>query len=280
MNAELIESLREREKELSCLYKVHEILKDEDSPLEQVLQNLVDQIPYGWQYTGICMVKLNYKDQVFTTPNFFPTKWHQKSDIILEGSSIGTIQVFYSENFTSYEDPFLSEEQQLLNTISQQVAQHIFSRNLKETLLFLKDENPDQNKTTSDLIQLKSEEHWKWRKEMAGELTQCIDFEGLGIEAIYLIGSVKEATAGPASDLDLIVHFSGNEHQLKELKAYIEGWGWCLSRINYLKTGYSLNHSMIDLHVITSREINDNNSFAAMIGSHSNAARLLKRKKK
>src|SRR6056297_2782803 len=92
-----IYDLREREKELQCIYRVHEALKDEDSPLRDVLKQALDQIPDGWQYPGLCMVKLEMDDFHITTNHFFETNIFQLADIIVDDNIVGRISVYYSK---------------------------------------------------------------------------------------------------------------------------------------------------------------------------------------
>ncbi len=278
MAGKIIESLREREKELNCLYKVHEILRDEESDLEVVFKKLVNKIPLGWQYTGICKARIEYRDISITTPGFVETNWYQSSEIVVEGEVTGEIYVYYTEKIPGGEIPrFLPEEKQLLNIIAGQVAQNIFNRKLKETIYYLSgtENNHIQSK---DLLHARSDEHWKWRMNMLKEVAGRTNFKYFGIEAMYIIGSVKEATAGPKSDIDLLIHFDGDQKKREKLEAYIEGWSQCLTKLNYDRTGVDMQEGLIDLHVITTEDIkNQESSFAAMIGSHSNSARLIKK---
>ncbi|MFO8236103.1 MAG: hypothetical protein R6U04_11950 [Bacteroidales bacterium] len=280
MDKYLIDKLREREKELNCLYNIHEILRDEGSPLDVVLRKVVAKIPDGWQFPGICMARIECNDIAVTTPGFYKTKWSQDGDIIVEGQKIGKISVFYKEDVSDENNPlFLAEEQQLLNAIAGQISQYLFNRKLKQTLSFLNNQEkgfPEQNQ----LLQLCSGEHWQWRLEMAQYIADVTDFEYYGVEALYIIGSVKDATAGPKSDLDLLVHFEGSEEKKKLFKAYMKGWGLCLAKLNAEKTGIRIKEGLIDLHFVTSSEIkNKTNSFAVMVTSYNNSARLLKKKK-
>ena len=48
---------------------------------------------------------------------------------------------------------------------------------------------------------------------MAERIAAELDAERFGVKGMYLCGSVKNATAGPGSDIDLLVHFSGNAQQ-------------------------------------------------------------------
>ncbi|MFP4525828.1 MAG: nucleotidyltransferase domain-containing protein [Bacteroidales bacterium] len=279
MNSQVLDNLREREKELNCLYKIHEILKDEESPLDNILRQVVSKIPDGWQFPGICMAMIECEDIVVTTPGFFRTKWMQKAGIFVEGNKVGEITVFYKENLSNDKFTlFLAEEQQLLNAIAQQLSQYVFNRKIKQTLNFLHTQE-DMNYNDGALLESRTQEHWKWRLEMAEYIAEVTDFEYYGILAIYVLGSVKEGKAGPKSDLDLLIHFRGSKEQKLLLQEYMNGWSKALAKLNYDKTGMQMDDGIIDLHIVTTQEINNNaNSFAAMINNPNNSARLLKKR--
>jgi predicted nucleotidyltransferase len=114
-------------------------------------------------------------------------------------------------------------------------------------------------------------QYWLWRKEMAERIARDVDRTGLGVEAMYLIGSVKNAIAGPASDIDLMVHFKGDEKQRARLLNWLDGWSRCLSEVNYLKTGYR-SDGLLDVHLITDEDIKNRSSYAVKIGAVTDAA--------
>jgi predicted nucleotidyltransferase len=273
-----IQDLREREKELNCMYRVHEALKREDLALRDALRNAIEHIPDGWQYPGLCMVKLELDEYHITTSHFFETNVFQSADIVVDENVVGTIYIYYSQHPShSQSNPaFLPEERHLLNNIAGQIAQAIFIRRLKSTIEYMGKESKVPS-AGSELLKTDSDHHWRWRKKMVEALTDRIDFSYFGIFHIYLIGSVKEATAGPKSDIDLLIHVAGDQAKEKLLKEWISGWGHALAQINYEKTGYWVEGSLIDIHLIYSEEIqNKTNSYASMIGSIHNSARLIK----
>src|ERR1019366_116564 len=61
------------------------------------------------------------------------------------------------------------------------------------------------------------EEHWRWRFRMAQRIAAELDPQMFGVKAFYLIGSTKNGTAGPASDIDLLIHFHGTAEQRRDL---------------------------------------------------------------
>ena len=58
-----------------------------------------------------------------------------------------------------------------------------------------------------------AEDHWRWRLRMAERIAEQLDAERFGVKALYVFGSTKNATAGPGSDIDLLVHFRGTPEQ-------------------------------------------------------------------
>ncbi|HUI82654.1 MAG TPA: PEP/pyruvate-binding domain-containing protein [Candidatus Binatia bacterium] len=118
------------------------------------------------------------------------------------------------------------------------------------------------------------EEHWRWRYRMAQRIAAQLAPQQFGVKAFYLIGSTKNATAGPGSDIDLLLHFRGTEEQREELMLWLEGWSRCLAEMNFLRTGYRCE-GLLDVHLITDTDIAQRSSYAVKIGAVTDAAREL-----
>jgi pyruvate,water dikinase len=116
-----------------------------------------------------------------------------------------------------------------------------------------------------------SESYWRWRMQMSEKIASEIDPDRFAVKAVYIIGSTKNANAGPSSDIDLLIHFRGNEGQRHDLEMWLEGWSLCLGEINYLRTGY-VNPDLLDVHIITDEDIEKGTSFAAKIDAVTDAA--------
>ena len=267
---QVVEELREREKELNCLYKVTELLNNESLSQEDLFRQLVNIIPEGWQYPGVLNCRITLEERSYTTPDFFETQWHQCSEIVVDGNSIGKVEIYYSRVMEEG-NPFLQEEQKLLNAISEQIAQYLFRQRLRYTIHNMREGNNEEEK----LLKSSEDNHWRWRYSMAKEIAANADLSKYGLEAIYLIGSAKAATAGPGSDLDLLVHFNGTPEQKNRFEEWIDGWSKSLAVINYHKTGYKVEGGLIDLHLVTDEDLRKKTSYAVMIESHHNSARLL-----
>ena len=273
----VLNKLRERAKELRCLYEVNELLKNSNQSLDTLFAGLIDIIPSGWQHTTVCEVLIVYEGKEYYSKDWKNTSWYQKADLVIDGNYTGEIRIYYTLNIDDRENPFLPDEQRLLNTIAERVSQCIFHRKLEMTIQYLKSNTPLASvNDSSKLLVTQPDEHWKWRMIMAEKIAGEIDAGALGVREMYLIGSTKNATAGPGSDIDLLVHFSGTNDQRLLLQSWIDGWGRCLSYMNFQRTGYQTPGSLIDLHIITDEDIASGDSYASLISAVDDRARPLK----
>jgi pyruvate,water dikinase len=116
---------------------------------------------------------------------------------------------------------------------------------------------------------------WRWRFHMAEVLASKLDAEIFGVKGMYLFGSTNNGTAGPGSDIDLIVHFRGSDLQREQLLKWLEGWSLSLAEMNYLKTGYRTG-GLLDVHIVTDEDISRKTPFAAKIDSVTDPVHRLK----
>ena len=117
-----------------------------------------------------------------------------------------------------------------------------------------------------------AEEHWRWRMVMTERIGRELDPRRFGVRALYVFGSTKNATAGPGSDIDLLVHFVGDDRQRECLTLWLDGWSRCLSEINFLRTGCR-TEGLLDLHMVTDEDIAAGTGYAAKIGAVTDPAR-------
>ncbi len=308
----LIESLNERAKELNCLYVADDILKDLESDSDVIFTKFVNALPPGWQFPAICEARLRYKDQVYKTLNYKETSNSLNSEITVDSEKVGELQVVYVEEVPEFDDgPFLKEERNLIDALTEKISFYIFRKKLKEIFgaqkkleklerhdaklirliassnsekirEYLESPGPDVKSVEKleEILEPRSDEHWKFRKRYAELIARKAGarkraLERFGVERFYLIGSAKNATSGPASDLDLIVLFVGDAGRRELLETWLEGWSLCLSEINLALTGYETD-GLLDVHFVTREDVKNKTSFAAKIGSPTDAALSLK----
>jgi hypothetical protein len=123
----------------------------------------------------------------------------------------------------------------------------------------------------------RNEGHWEWRQRMTERLSVDLDMTMYGVKALYLFGSTKNGTAGPSSDIDLLVHIDSTPQQFACLESWLRGWGMSLAEMNFLRTGYKTDN-LLDAHFVTDEDIEQRSSFAVKIDAVTDAARLLKKR--
>ena len=85
------DELKERVKELDCLYGLTNIVKNKNLSIDDALQKIIKLIPPAWQYPNITCTKITIDNKEYKTNNFKETKWSQASNIILEDKKIGVL---------------------------------------------------------------------------------------------------------------------------------------------------------------------------------------------
>lgn len=270
-----IDELKEREKELKSLYKLEETI-NLGLPLDQFFTQIIKRMPSGWQYSDICRIKITFEGKVYREDHWDETEWMQQAEIIIDDKVLGKIEVFYT-GFRKMvlDSQFLPQEQKLLNTIANRIGNYIFRKRLEKSIKILQQEKDNVDKQEDSDLSGPSDSHWKWRRKMTEIIAEKLDFEKYHVKGLYLIGSTKNAVAGPASDIDILLHTGEPADKNNELKAWFEGWSLCLSEMNYLKTGFKTS-GLIDLHIITDKDLKERTSYAVMIGNHTNGATPIK----
>jgi predicted nucleotidyltransferase len=128
------------------------------------------------------------------------------------------------------------------------------------------------------LAYLKPADHQTWRAQKIEEIAQALDPMLYGIHAMYLIGSTKDGSAGPTSDIDLLVHFKGTDEQKDKLMAWFDDWGKKLADENKERTGFK-TEGLLDVHIITDEDIKKKSSWASHITSPYQSVRKIPLKK-
>lgn len=156
--------LKERIKEINCLYSISKIVEKADISLNEIYQGVIEVIPCSWQYPEITCAELFIDGKEFITQNHAQIPWKQSADIISYGEKIGILSVGYREEKPQlYEGPFLREERSLLNAIAERLgrtseqkqaekALHKSEKKLKEQNQLLMEKNIALREVMNQLI--------------------------------------------------------------------------------------------------------------------------------
>lgn len=125
------EKLRERIKELSCLYDISKIAKATEFSIDEVLQMIVNRISSAFQHEKDAICVLEYGELMFVS-NSLPT--HSVSiaqTIAIDNEEIGQLWIHYPSNLYSKAD-FLEEEYMLLEKLAGEIGDVIQKQRLKK----------------------------------------------------------------------------------------------------------------------------------------------------
>jgi hypothetical protein len=119
-------ALQERAKELSCIYRVDEILASPGEP-GALLAQVAAAIPAGWQYPQICRAHVSVNGDTY--PPGGPSGARLCEPIRVHDATIGSICVSYLEpRPEADEGPFLKEERLLLRTLADHVGFYLMKQ--------------------------------------------------------------------------------------------------------------------------------------------------------
>ncbi|MCK9375765.1 MAG: hypothetical protein WC405_19265 [Syntrophales bacterium] len=111
--------LNERVKELECLYSISNCLCRSDSDISEMLQDLVNIIPRGYQNPKRTWACLEVYDKSFYSSQFQTTPDSHSADIIAHGRRAGALTVWVLAKPDSDAEPLiLPMERALLQTIA------------------------------------------------------------------------------------------------------------------------------------------------------------------
>ena len=131
----LLDNLKERVKELNCLYDISKVNEVADIPIEELFQKIVEKIPLGYKYPEIACARIKLDGQEFKTINFKETPWKLSAPINYYNKNIGKLEVFYLEERPEVEEgPFLIAERKLIYAIVEKLG-HIIERKYSEQAL-------------------------------------------------------------------------------------------------------------------------------------------------
>lgn len=172
------EALKERIKELTAIYELSKLIETPGIKIEEVCHGLVQLIPAAWQYPEITCVRMVGEGCTCKTKNFKKTKWKQSAKI----GGYGTVEVYYlEEKLKADEGPFLKEERNLINALTERFGKFIDQRKAEESLKKAHDELEERVEERTDELK-ESEEMYRNLYEQSTDMIQSMDVNGNIIE--------------------------------------------------------------------------------------------------
>ncbi len=121
MDVEL--ALRERVKELNCLYTISTLQETHFHSSDRFLQSVANCLPASWQFPEYASARIIYRDKEYVTERFSESKWRMAADIFADAKCVGVVEVFYGKVVpTATEGPFLKEEYALIRAVAERIS--------------------------------------------------------------------------------------------------------------------------------------------------------------
>lgn len=116
-------ALRERVKELECLYTISSVRELHYASPERFLQSVVDCLPRSWQFPEYACARIVHGSHQYLSERFQEGRWRMAAEVRLEGKAAGVVEVFYSRGVPVLpEGPFLKEEHALIRVVAERVG--------------------------------------------------------------------------------------------------------------------------------------------------------------
>jgi len=133
--------LRERIKELTCLYGIARVVAQRDAPFDEIMQGIADLLPPAWLFPEIASARIVLNGKSYETQGYGQTPYCQVSDIVVKDEKVGFVEVAYREKkLTMDEGPFLAEERSLISSVAREVAIYCERSKAEEETTLLQDQ--------------------------------------------------------------------------------------------------------------------------------------------
>jgi len=126
--------LRERLKELECLFSVDRALRRADQQWRTSLQSVVDTLPSGFRRPARTSVRVQWGDEEFRSENFESGRFSLSKPISTDGQIRGEIEVCLTPIADESTPSFLPEEETLLSGVGDRLGEALGRRQAEAEL--------------------------------------------------------------------------------------------------------------------------------------------------
>uniref|UniRef100_A0A7V3PTZ4 histidine kinase n=1 Tax=candidate division WOR-3 bacterium TaxID=2052148 RepID=A0A7V3PTZ4_UNCW3 len=126
-------ALRERIKELTCLYELDRIFSKDEVELDEIFQAVVEKLPPAWLYSDIASACIKLDGKVYATQGYVEGLHSQMAKIRVHNRERGFVKVTYRETRPVLDEgPFLKEERNLIEAVAREIGIFIERREAKQ----------------------------------------------------------------------------------------------------------------------------------------------------
>jgi len=116
-------ALRERVKELTCLYGIARLVEQQDLTLPEILRSIAELLLPAMLYPESALARITLPEQVYQTGPFQEGNGRLEANILLNEKIVGRVEVSYKDEKPARDEgPFLKEERDLVDAVAREVA--------------------------------------------------------------------------------------------------------------------------------------------------------------
>jgi len=186
-HARTLAALRERVKELDCLYEITRLSQCQEMNLDDILAGACGIVVKAWQYPEIACARVVIGGRLHATGNVRRTVSRQSSLVRAHGEVVGRIEVGYLEKRPECDEgPFLREERHLLDAVADHLGRIIEARKNEEQLRLL----------SRELIKAQENERQRIARELHDEVAQKLSMVRMDLDRLPQLLTVPESGDG------------------------------------------------------------------------------------
>jgi signal transduction histidine kinase len=176
LNETLEERVKERVKELNCLYRISALGNKPHMSLAENIEGVVNLIPPAWQYPEMTCCRIILEGKEFRTMNFKETSWKQSCEILLNHEQIGIVEVFYLQEMPERDEgPFVAEERLLIEAIAEHVSRIVERHRSVESIKSL----------SGELIRIQESERHRISRDLHDKVAQDLASLKIAVETLF-----------------------------------------------------------------------------------------------
>ncbi len=133
--SEVEHALRERIKELECMYAISTLRELHPHSPERFLQGVVDCLPRSWHFPEYAEARIVYGERRYLSAGFREGPWRMAAEVVEDARALGRVEVFYPKQTPAGpRSPFLPEEQALIRAVAERVGATMTQLRLEDEL--------------------------------------------------------------------------------------------------------------------------------------------------